>query len=356
MAVGNSIGFKFTDLDNLFLPLYGSILAEVKEGADLSKLNYRVIGETIEEEEIILGDEKIEIKDIISNYTKGLDQVFPTGERLESEKLPLKEGDFEGLDEKIEKPRVLIPIFTGTHGEYDMARSFEKAGGEVECYVFKTLNIKEIEDSYKEFARKIDEANILAFPDGAILGDEPEGGGKLVKNILQDSLVKEAVMKLVDERKGLVLGIGEGFKGLVRSGLLPLGKIVDHNSQMSIVDNKDGFHKSTIEEVRVVSTKSPWFSYKELGEKYSLPLSTSEGRIVVEEDELKKLVENGQILSQFTVSNTGNKYGIEAVTSKCGRILGKLGSSERLDKGLYKNIGDFEEDNIFQAGIDYFRK
>ena len=357
MALGNGIGFEFADefLD-LYLPLYGSIILEVTEDADVDNLVYRELGNTIEEEKIIYGEDEIELETIMENYKDVFEEVFPLGDRVENEILDVKRKDCKELKASIDKPKVLIPIFTGSHGEYDMARSFINAGGDVEFFVFKTLDVDMIDKSYDEFARKIREANILAFPDGAVLGNEPEGSGKLVKNILKEQRVKSAVMDLLDERDGLILGIGEGFSALLSSGLIPYGKIVDDEEVLTLTRNKEDFHKSTIEEYEIVCNCSPWLKYKKVGERGLVPFSRSEGRLTLGENTLNVLKDKVKIVSQFKESTTGDRYGIEALTCHEGRILGKLGSSERMDRGLFKNIGSFEEDNIFKAGIDYFKK
>lgn len=355
MALGNKVGFEFDGREDLFTAKYGSIIAEVSEDADLSALNYRLLGKTIEEEKIVYGNESIDLDEILVQYMGVLEEVFPVTERVETEKLEEASYDYYRREKKLADPKVLIPIFTGTFGEYDLGDKFSRVGGQVEYFVFKTLTPELIEKSYLEFAEKIDGTDILAFPDGAILGDEPEGGGKLVKNVLEDTKIKESVEALL-ARDGLVLGIGEGMKALVRSGLLPFGKIVDRNSEISIVENFHGDHVTSLETARVLSNNSPWFMHKKVGDLELLPIASSEARIVVSEEVLGRLLDNGQILSQFERSLTGDSYGLEAIASPCGKVLGRIASVDRLDSGIYKNVADLEMDNIFQAAIDYFNK
>ena len=352
MALGNGIGFEFENgIDELFLPLYGSIIIEVEDNAVLDGLNYEVLGKTIEENAIVINDEKIDLNTVIEEYTKPLKEVFSNVNREDVKDIVANEITTDKANIKVEKPRVLIPIFTGTHGEYDMGKSFENVGGEVEYFIFKSYNLESIKESYGKFSEKIKSANILAFPDGMILGDEPEGGGKLVKNILKDNDIKDSIMDLLNNRNGLILGIGEGFKGLLGSGLIPYGEIVEDRELISISSNIENNHISSIEEYKIISNNSPWLKYKEIGEIGLIPFSTNEGRIVIPES----LKDSVNIVSQFSSNITGEENGIEGLVSNNGRIFGRLGNSERIENGLYKNISKFEEDNIFKASIDYFK-
>ncbi len=267
-----------------------------------------------------------------------------------------KEEGIKSSRIKIAKPRVFIPIFTGTFGEYDIERAFKEAGAGVDTLVFKTLEEKSIEDSIKEMAKRIRNSQILGLPDGAILGDEPDGGGKFLANILRNPYIEEAVMELLNKNDGLILGIGMGFNGLVKSGLLPYGRIKDlDEDSINITFNKPGYHISTMARVRVISNLSPWFNNKKVGDIDILPLSTKEGRVVGNEKVIEELLKKGQITSQFLDENpTGSIYGVEGLTSPDGKILGRITNPDRIGKGLYKNVERMEEESLFKAGVDYF--
>lgn len=354
MCFGNKIGFKFVsniDEEKLFLPMYGSIIVEMEKGKEnlLKGIDYKLLGETIEREHIEILDEKIDLDYLVKEWTKPLIDVFPIEDgNYNSKEIKYTEGLNKCSNIKIAKPRVFIPIFTGTHGEYDMEKSFKEAGGKVDSFVFRTITQEDIDFSYREMAKKIGECQILAIPDGAVLGNEPEGGGKLIANILKNPYIEEAIMDLIENRDGLILGIGSGFKALIKAGLLP-------NEGINITYNDLGYHISTMAKVKVVSNLSPWFSNRKMGEEVILPLSTKEGRIVGTKEAISRLIENGQVATQYVDYNpTGSIEGIEAITSFDGRILGRIANSDRTGMGLYKNIEETREDRIFKAGIDYF--
>ena len=363
MAFGNKIGFKFNshiDEKQLFLPKYGSIIVEIKGSPDelLKDVEYKLLGTTIEQRYIEVLDEKIDLDILIEKWTKPLADVFPIEEYMEYKPVDIKytKGTRRLSNIKIAKPKVFIPIFTGTHGEYDMAASFEKAGGVVDHFVFKTLTKEDIEKSYREMANRIDSCQILAIPNGAVLGDEPEGGGKLIANILKSSYIKETIENLLYNRDGLILGIGNGFQGLIKSGLVPYGEIkeLDENS-LNITYNQLGHHISTMIKTKVVSNLSPWFSNVDVGHETVLPLSTKEGKVVGNKEAIEKLIEKGQIATQYVDYNpTGSVEGIESITSPDGKVLGRVASSDRLNNGLYKNVEKSQDEKIFEAGVNYF--
>ena len=360
MSFGNKIGFKFNDNINrekLFLPLYGSIIVEMKGKVEklLEGINYEILGKTIEEEHIEILEEKIDLEELIGEWKKPLSSVFPIKEDKDYSKVEVKYTKGSIKAKETIKPRVFIPIFTGTHGEYDMEESFIEAGAEVDSFVFRTLNLEDIDYSYKEMARRIKNCQILAIPNGAVLGDEPDGGGKLIANILKNSYIEEAIMDLL-ARDGLIIGIGNGFQGLLKSGLLPYGKVCELNEKsLNITKNDLGHHISTMAKVELVSNLSPWFSNMNVGDIEILPLSTKEGRIVGDKDTIEELMKKGQIPTLFIEENpTGSIFGIESITSPDGRILGRLLSSDRVGKDLYKNV-KISEGKIFKAGVNYFK-
>ena len=363
MAFGNKIGFRFVeayDEKELFLPLYGSIIVEIEEEPKelLEGIEYKILGTTLREKYIEIFKEKLDLDLLIEEWTKPLQDVFPIHETssYKSKEIQYTKGRIKKSNIKIAKPKVFIPVFTGTFGEYDMRRSFEKAGAGVETFVFRTFNKETIEDSLKEMAQRIKESQIIGLPDGAILGDEPDGGGKLLANILKNPYIEEAIMELLNNKDGLVLGIGNGFQGLIKSGLIPYGKVKDlDEDSINITFNNSGHHVSTMAQVKIVSNLSPWFDNSKVGDIQILPLSTREGRIVGKEKTIEDLIDKGQIATQYLDENpTGSLYGIEGLTSPDGRILGRVANSDRIHKGLYKNVERMEEERLFKAGTDYF--
>lgn len=374
MSFGNKIGFKFNNeiKDNLFKPSYGSILLEIRKGEDLEKLfediDYTLVGKTIIDTKIEIDDEIIDLDELIKSWEAPLLDVFPIKEDVV--------GKIETIDDiggsritrtsKVAKPRVLIPIFTGTHGEYDMAKSFIKAGAEVETFVFNSLSQSAIEESYRELAKRISNTQIIGLANGSILGDEPETGGKLLRLIFNNSLVKEAVNKHLKVKDGLILGIGNGFQGLIKLGLIENGEIseIDKDSPY-ITYNTFGQFTSTFVDIKVVSNLSPWMSGMEVGTIYSAPIATKEGRIILG-NKGEDLIKRGQISTQFVDNGglvtydglfnpTGSMLGIESLTSPDGRVLGTVASIDRIGEDLYKNIDIKGKHNIFESGVKYFK-
>lgn len=359
MSIGNKIGFRFGNIntEDLFKPFYGSIIVELKNESVIFKednINIVEIGTTIEEEYIEISGEVIRLNELIDRYTETLNDVFPINkEEVDYENINYNKGSIISRRLKIVKPKVLIPIFTGSHGEYDMGKAFKESGGEVEYFVFKILSLKDIEESYEELARKIRNSQILAFPNGSLLGDEPETGGKLMNIILRNPKIAEEINNHLYKRDGLILGVGAGFLGLMKLGLIEAGEIkdLDESSTGIIYNENNGFISKQVD-IKVTSNLSPWFNEMEVGDIYTLPLATKEGRVVGEN--LEKLIEKGQISTQFIKNPTGSSYGIESMTSPDGRVLGTIGSIERIGKELYKNSNIKGKDKIIISGIKYF--
>ena len=350
MALGNKLGFKFKEIDkeDLFRPLPGSILVEfngqmpriVKE-RDLTSVIE--LGTTMEKEAIEIAGGSIELDALIKAYEKPLDEVFPVYKGKDNfENIDYTKGSKITRKVKIAKPKVLIPIFTGSHGEYTMEECFKEAGANVETLVFKTLSLNDLETSYRELAKKIKECQILGLPNGSPLGDEPEAGGKLLRLIFNNPYVREALDNHLNNEDGLILGIGAGFTALIKLGLI--------SPSTYITANESGEFISTMVDVRVSSNLSPWFNDMKVGEVYSVPLATKEGKII-----LVNSMDNGQIASQFDGENpTGSAFGIESMTSLDGRVLGTITSIDRVGEGLYKNTKSLGKHKIFQSGIKYF--
>mgnify|MGYP003938452263 CR=1 FL=1 len=360
MAFGNKIGFRFNRevLDRLYRPLYGSIILEITEEANLEELlegiNYSFLGTTIEDEQIELGEEIIPLDEIIAAWEKPLMEVFPIKEeRKQKEDMLYTGGTKITRIKSLAQPRVLIPVFAGTNGEYDMAQRFEEAGAKVETFVFKSLSSDLIDESIKELAERIRQCQILGFANGLLLGNEPETSGKLIKLLFDYPLLKEALDEHLKVKDGLVLGIGAGFSGLIKLGLIEKGEVsgIDESSPY-IAHNKSGSFISTMVNVKVVSNLSPWLKEMKVGDVYTVPVATREGRILLGDRKLAA----GQISTQFVDYNpTGSDLGIESLTSPDGRVFGTVTSIDRVGKDIYKNIEIKGVPKIFESGVSYYR-
>ena len=394
MSLGNRIGATLNNIskEELFGFNYGSLILEAKEGVNLEEefkgTNYKVIGNTIEADVIKCEeyDFEVSLEELEKSYEEKLEYVFKS-------KTEDKEGGFSDLinndkdgasildngqvhiEEKlkskitrVEKPRVVIPVFPGTNCEYDCRRAFEKEGAEVSEVIIRNLNKEALSDSINMLKKEIDKSQIIMLPGGFSAGDEPDGSAKFIATIFRNPKIKDSVMKLLNERDGLILGICNGFQALIKLGLLPHGKIIDIEEDMATLTyNNINRHMSSIVRTKITSKKSPWFNEVSLGEVHSIPISHGEGRFVASEDLLKELVENDQIATQYVdlegnmamnmpYNPNGSSLAIEGITSRDGRILGKMGHSERIGDNLYKNIpGEFDQ-KLFKSGVDYFRK
>ncbi len=268
---------------------------------------------------------------------------------------------------KVAKPRIFIPVFPGTNCEYDSAKAFEKAGGMVETLVIRNLTATDVEQSIQEMVKKIENAQIVMLPGGFSAGDEPDGSGKFIASMFRNPRIKETVMDLLTQRDGLMLGICNGFQALIKLGLVPYGEIVDLTEDSpTLTYNKIGRHVSCMVQTKVVSTLSPWFSGVELGEIHTVAVSHGEGRFVAKKEVIQKLIANGQIATQYVdldgnpsndviYTPNGSYEAIEGITSPDGRILGKMGHSERTGEGIAINIPGNKYQPIFAGGVNYFR-
>ena len=394
MSLGNRIGAILNNIskEELFGFNYGSLILEVKEGINLEEefkgTNYKVIGSTIKDAVIKCEeyDFEVSLKELEKSYEEKLEDVFKSKTEDKEECVSdLISNDKDGanildngqmhIEEKlkskitrVEKPRVVIPVFPGTNCEYDCRRAFEKEGADVHEVIIRNLNKEALIDSINMLKKEIDQAQIIMLPGGFSAGDEPDGSAKFIATIFRNPKIKDSVMKLLNERDGLILGICNGFQALIKLGLLPYGKIIDIEEDMATLTyNNINRHMSSIVRTKITSKKSPWFNEVSLGEVHSIPISHGEGRFVAPEGLLKELVENDQIATQYVdlegnmamnmpYNPNGSSLAIEGITSKDGRILGKMGHSERIGENLYKNIpGEFDQ-KLFKSGVDYFRK
>ncbi|ELC8362728.1 phosphoribosylformylglycinamidine synthase [Clostridium perfringens] len=394
MSLGNRIGAILNNIskEELFGFNYGSLILEVKEGVNLEDefkgTNYKVIGSTIKDGVIKCEeyDFEVSLKELEKAYEEKLEGVFKSKTEDKEECVSdLINNDKDGasilnngqmhIEEKlkskitrVEKPRVVIPVFPGTNCEYDCRRAFEKEGAEVSEVIIRNLNKEALIDSINMLKKEIDKSQIIMLPGGFSAGDEPDGSAKFIATIFRNPKIKDSVMKLLNERDGLILGICNGFQALIKLGLLPYGKIIDIEENMATLTyNNINRHMSSIVRTKITSKKSPWFNEVSLGEVHSIPISHGEGRFVAPEALIKELVENDQIATQYVdlegnmamnmpYNPNGSSLAIEGITSRDGRILGKMGHSERIGDNLYKNIpGEFDQ-KLFKSGVDYFRK
>lgn len=394
MSLGNRIGAILNNIskEELFGFNYGSLILEVKEGVNLEEefkgTNYKVIGSTIKDAVIKCEeyDFEVSLEELEKAYEEKLEDVFKSKTEDKEECVSdLINNDKDGasildngqvhIEEKlkskitrVEKPRVVIPVFPGTNCEYDCRRAFEKEGAEVHEVIIRNLNKEALIDSINMLKKEIDKSQIIMLPGGFSAGDEPDGSAKFIATIFRNPKIKDSVMKLLNERDGLILGICNGFQALIKLGLLPYGKIIDIEEDMATLTyNNINRHMSSIVRTKITSKKSPWFNEVSLGEVHSIPISHGEGRFVAPEALIKELVENDQIATQYVdlegnmamnmpYNPNGSSLAIEGITSRDGRILGKMGHSERIGENLYKNIpGEFDQ-KLFKSGVDYFRK
>ena len=268
---------------------------------------------------------------------------------------------------KVAKPKVFIPVFPGTNCEVDTARAFEKAGAEAELLIVKNLKPSDIEDTIAKMESIIKESQMIMFPGGFSGGDEPDGSGKFIATTFRNPRIKEAVDELLNKRDGLMLGICNGFQALIKLGLVPYGEIRDiKENDPTLTFNTVGRHISHMAYTRVTSVKSPWFSSVEAGDVFAVPVSHGEGRFFADDETVKRLIENGQVATQYVDLNgnpsddiaynvNGSICAIEGITSPDGRILGKMGHSERKGKDLYANVPFNKDQKIFESGVKYFK-
>ncbi len=367
-CIGNKIGFKFNNTDDLFTPLYGSFVLETSEDIDNAKLE--LLGTTTSEKTIVVNENVVlDLEELIKLWEEPLEKVFPTrveqkGEarNILSQKTPTITRELP-----ITRPHVFIPIFPGTNCEYDSAKAFEDAGARVSTVVFKNLKPQDIQDSIELFAKEIEKAQIIMFPGGFSSGDEPDGSGKFISSIFRNPKLKDLIHKHLYEKDGLMLGICNGFQALVKLGLLPYGEIREMDDTMpTLTFNTISRHQSKMVNTKVVSKMSPWFSEVELGEVFTVPISHGEGRFIVSKELEEELIANGQIATQYVDFNGNATYdidfnpngsvdSIEGITSPDGRILGKMGHSERCYRDILKNMPGKKDQKIFEAGVNYYR-
>ena len=373
MSFGNRIGFRFSQSilneEFLFAPASGAIVAELSSGAVDGGLAYIPIGETIAEPQIELGSCVLPLDDLIAAWGGTLEKIFPTkAESVPVEPIPLRtERCKKAPAVKAAKPRVFIPVFPGTNCEYDSARAFESAGAVTDVLVVKNLAPADIEETIERMQKAISQAQIIMIPGGFSGGDEPDGSGKFIATAFRNPKIAEAVTNLLDVRGGLMLGICNGFQALIKLGLVPYGAITEPSENApTLTFNTLGRHVSRMAYTRVVSVKSPWLAGVEAGSVFAVPVSHGEGRFAADEGTMKRLIANGQIATQYCTPDgapsgdirwnpNGSVCAVEGITSPDGRILGKMGHSERQGIDICKNVPGAKDQKIFESGVKYFK-
>ena len=397
MALGNRIGFTFADTlpadYDLFAPCYGAFLLELDavaltelqaSAADadeaacdqnlqtlLNELEHAVLlGETTEDYLLQFGEEAVDMEETEQLYERKLEPVYPCNLKTEGNAPTLTDSPAEEIfraNIPCAKPRVLIPVFPGTNCEYDTAKAFAAAGAEPEIFVLNNLSADAVARSVSDFAAKVRESQMIFIPGGFSGGDEPDGSGKLITAFFRNAEIKEAVTALLGERDGLMAGICNGFQALIKLGLVPYGKIIDTDETCpTLTYNRIGRHQSKLVQTRIVSNHSPWLAGVQPGEVYTVPISHGEGRFMASQELLTELAANGQIITQYAdfdgnatmeiqYNPNGSDWAVEGIISPDGRVLGKMGHSERIGSGLYQNVPGRFDMQMFTSAVKYFK-
>ena len=367
MSLGNQIGAKLDKLtdEELFTPVYGAFIMELTGEAD----GVKTIGETVADYTITSGDVKLDVASLEKKWDGVLEPIFKAQlpEKPAPEKISYTGGcELKHSSVKVAKPRVLIPVFPGTNCEYDMANAFNRYGGDSEIFVIRNLSAQDMEDSVSEFTKHIENSQIIAIPGGFSGGDEPEGSAKFINAFFRNPKIKDAVESMLYARDGLMIGICNGFQALIKLGLVPFGKIVPLTAESpTLTYNTIGRHQSQLTLTRICTNKSPWLSCCNVGDIHNIPISHGEGRFVAPESVIKQLIANGQVATQYVDLNgnptmdvafnpNSSMYAIEGIISPDGRVLGKMGHTERLTDNVAKNVSGNKEQLLFKGGVDYF--
>ena len=369
MCLGNKIGFAFADdisLNDVFKYNYGSFILEVTDDVNDGK----VLGSTTEKYALALGDESVCVCELEKDYEDKLESVYSCNiahEEKDIKNFEYSVSEHKSAAIKVATPKVVIPVFPGTNCEFDSAKAVEDAGAKAEIIVINNLTADGISRSVEKFAKAVNDSQMIFVPGGFSGGDEPDGSGKFITAFFRNDAVKVAVTDLLDNRDGLMCGICNGFQALIKLGLVPYGKIIDTDENCpTLTYNTISRHQSKIVRTRIASNKSPWLSLMNVGDIVNVPISHGEGRFYASEDLIKQLAENGQIATQY-VDLSGNAttdvqfnpndsaFAIEGITSPDGRVFGKMGHSERIGAGLYKNVDGEYNIRMFESAVKYFK-
>ena len=378
MSFGNKLGVEFSDAlsaKELFANEIGNMIAEVSEegmkALEESGITYSVVATVLPENAgFVYKDVKVSEEEALHAWKSKLEKVFPTKAVKSTDAIETKlyqASDIHICKNKVAKPTVFIPVFPGTNCEYDSAKAFERAGANVITKVFRNMTAEDIRESVDEFEKAIGQAQIIMFPGGFSAGDEPDGSAKFFATAFQNAKMKEAVMKLLNERDGLALGICNGFQALIKLGLVPYGEITGQKEDSpTLTFNTINRHISKMVYTKVVSNKSPWLQLAELGKTYVTPASHGEGRFVAPKEWIDRLFENGQVATQYADFNgnismdeewnvNGSYAAIEGITSPDGRCFGKMAHVERRGEFVAINIYGEQDLKIFESGVKYFK-
>lgn len=378
MAAGNRTGVDVNVDGDILSPMYGSLVLEISSDEDIDSLLegavYAVLGKTADGGMLSINGEAESLEEITARWEEPVEGIFPvrTSEfRNSRDMTPVEQPFFternsDGPAVRFAKPRVVIPAFPGTNCEVDSARAFRKAGAHADIHIIRNLTTAELEDSIRELEKKIKQSQIIMLPGGFSGGDEPDGSAKFITAVFRNPRIKDAVADLLENRDGLMLGICNGFQALIKLGLVPEGRIVDGTEDSATLTyNKIGRHASCLVRTGVTSVKSPWLAGVNTGDVFTIPVSHGEGRFIAGPEMLKRLAENGQIATQYVdfsgkpsmdiaFNPNGSMMAIEGITSPDGRVLGKMGHSERIGKNLYRNVTGEKDQKIFESGVKYF--
>ncbi|MBR5613812.1 MAG: phosphoribosylformylglycinamidine synthase [Clostridia bacterium] len=369
MSMGNDIGFAFDDtvtMADIFGYSYGSFIVELAESVNVGE----VLGYTTDKTELSYKGQAVSLAEIQKGYEDKLEKIYSCN--IETEKKDIPTFSYKA-DTRVSpkvgtaKPKVLIPVFPGTNCEFDTAKVMRDAGADPEIFVINNLTPRAISDSVEAFAKSLKESQIVFIPGGFSGGDEPDGSAKFITAFFRNPEIKEATSELLDMHDGLMCGICNGFQALIKLGLVPYGKIIDTDENCPTLSyNTISRHQSKLVRTKVASNKSPWMANAEVGGIYTVPISHGEGRFMASDELVKQLAENGQILTQYVDLNgnptneiqynpNGSTFAIEGITSPDGRVLGKMGHTERWAEGLYKNVEGSFDMGLFRSAVEYFK-
>ena len=369
MSFGNDVGFKYSDdisVDEIFGYNYGAFILEMTDDTEVGTL----LGMTTDDNSISYCGKAISLNELLAIYENKLEPVYSCNIPMKKKEIPAfsyTAKSYPSPAVKTAKPRVIIPVFPGTNCEFDTAKVLRDAGADPEIIVINNLTAKGIAESVDYVANRIKDAQIIFIPGGFSGGDEPDGSGKFITAFFRNAVIKNEVTELLEKRDGLMAGICNGFQALVKLGLVPYGKIIDTDENCpTLTFNTIGRHQSRLVRTRIASNKSPWLMETKVGDIYTVPISHGEGRFLANDDVLAQLAENGQIATQYVDLNgvptndvrfnpNDSVYAIEGITSPDGRVFGKMGHSERIGEGLYKNVDGIYEMGMFRSAVKYFK-
>jgi len=369
MTFGNGIGFTFAENvvpEKMFRYYYGSFVLELAEDVPCG----RVLGYTTEKNEIVFGEDVICGNELLASYESTLEPIYPSitsGSTKKLDNISYMAENRVAPKIKVAKPKVLIPVFPGTNCEFDTAKALETAGAEADIFVIRNLTPQAVSESCDAFAKHLRDAQMLFVPGGFSGGDEPDGSGKFITAFMRNAMIKDEIHELLKNRDGLACGVCNGFQALIKLGLVPFGEIVDTDENCpTLTFNTIGRHQSRLVRTRIASNKSPWLANTNVGDIYTVAISHGEGRFLANDDVVKKLIENGQVATQYVdldgdatedilYNPNGSVLAIEGITSPDGRVFGKMGHSERIGDGLYKNVPGVYDMGMFEAAVKYFK-